>query len=125
MLRRAMTRRILVLSDPGNDRLGRQLEAGREIHLRFVSQHVARRADVRPRVADVAWPWRLEPLLDRLAENGPDRVGDVVAARRRARGDVEHAAVRVERLSSADRRVDDVRDEREVARLLAVAVDRD
>src|SRR5204863_1055520 len=112
-------------SDPGNDRLGRQLEPGGEIDLRFVAEDLARGADVRPRVADVAGPRRLEALLDGLAEDDSDRLGDVVDARRRARRDVERAPVRADSLRGADRRVDDVGDIREVARLLAVAVDRD
>src|SRR6266480_7152715 len=111
MLRRAMTRTILIRrSDPGNDRLGRQLEPGGEIDLRFVAEDLARGADVRPRVADVAGPRRLEALLDGLADDDGDRLGDVVDARRRARRDVERAPVRADSLRRADRRVDDVRD---------------
>src|SRR5205809_5307655 len=99
MLRRAMTRKILIRrSDPGNDRLGRQLEPGREVDVRFVPEDVARGADVRPRVADVAGARRLEPLLDRLAEDDADRLSHLVDARRGAGGDVERAPVRARRV---------------------------
>src|SRR4051812_31726852 len=82
MLRRAMTLRILILrrSDSGNDRLGGQLEPGREVDLRFVTEQLACGGDVRPRVADVAGSRRRELLLHRLAEDRPDRLGDVVHA---------------------------------------------
>src|SRR5256885_6189413 len=134
MLSRAMTRRILMRSfvgggltsrsDSGNDRLGRQLEPGRQVDLRLVAEDLARGGDVRPRVANVSRPRRLEALLDGLAENATDRLRNVVDARRRAGGDVERAPVRAGRLRRADRRVDAVRDVGEVPRLLAVAVDR-
>src|SRR5262245_37880462 len=116
MLRRAITRRIFVRSsDPGNDRLGRQLEPGSEIDLRLVAEDLAGGADVRPRVANIPRPWWLEALLDGLAEDEPDRLRDVVDACGRARGDVERAPVRTLRLRCADRCVDDVGDVREVA----------
>src|SRR5262249_57036503 len=116
---------IFVRSDSANDRLGRQLEPGREVDLRFVAERLARGADVGPRVADVAGAGRLEALLDRLAEDQADRLGDAVDAGRRPRGDVERPPVRAGRLGGADRRIDDVGDIGEVAGLLAVAVDRD
>src|SRR4051812_16539629 len=122
MLRRAMTLRILMRdSDSGNDRLGRELEPGREIDLRFVAEDLSRGRDVRPRVADVAGARRLEALLHRLAEDRTDGLGNVVDGCRRAGGDVEDAPVRVGRLGRANGGVDDVGDVREVARLLAVA----
>src|SRR5216110_172793 len=108
MLRRAMTLRTFVRSDSGNDRLGRQLEPGREVDVRLVPEDVARGADVRPRVADVAGARRLEPLLDRLAEDDADRLSYVIDARRRAGGDVESPPIRARRVRGTDRRVDHV-----------------
>src|SRR2546430_9598562 len=126
MLRRAITRRIFTRgSDPGNDRLGRELEPGREVDPGLVTERLARGADVGPGVPNVAGPWRLETSLDRFAEDETDRLGDMVHARRRAGRDVEDASARAGRVRRAERRVDDVRDVREVAGLLAVAVDRD
>src|SRR6476469_1168566 len=63
--------------------------------------------------------------LDRLPEDLADRVGDQVDARGRARSDVEDLTARARRVSRTHRCVDDVPDIREVARLLAVAVDLD
>src|SRR5207302_9394260 len=65
------------------------------------------------------------PPLDRLPEDLPDRVRDLVDARGRAPGHVEDLAVRARGLARADRRVDDVAHVGEVTRLLAVAVDLD
>src|SRR5438067_356225 len=107
MLSRAMTRRILTLSDSGNDRLGRQLEPGREVDLRLVAERLARGGDLSPRVADVAGARRLEALVHRLAENEADCLGDAVHGRRRAGGDVEDPAVRVGYFRCADGRIDD------------------
>src|SRR5438309_2227677 len=132
MLSRAMTRTILIgsadragRSDAGNDRLGRALQSCGEVDARLVAQHLARRGDVRPGVADVAGAGRLEAAIDRLAENHADRLRDVIHARGRACGDVERASARAVCIGSPNRRVDDVADIREVARLLAVTVDRD
>src|SRR5438270_2528993 len=93
-----------------------------EVDRRGVAQDLLCRADVRPRVANVAWPWRSEDPFHGLVENAADRLGDVVHARRRAGGDVEDATARAVSMSRPHRRVDDIRDVREVARLLAVAV---
>src|ERR671937_2548935 len=120
-----MTRRIFVRSSDADNRLGGQLEPRGEIDLRLVPERLACSRDVAPRVADVAGARRLEPLLHRLAEDEADRLRDMVDGRRRARGDVEDAPVRAGRVGRADGGVDDVRDVREVPRLLAVPVDRD
>src|SRR6059036_4320093 len=127
MFSRAMTRRILTRgrSDPGNDRLGRELEPCGEVDARLVAEQLARRGDVRPRVSDVSRPRRLEAFLDRLAENDADRLRDVVHAGGRARGDVERASACAGRVRRANRGVDDVADVREVTRLLAVPIDGD
>src|SRR5512146_2885268 len=102
MFRRAITRRIFTRgagsaddlragrgSDPGKDRLGRQLETRSEVDLRPVAERLARGRDVRPRVADVTGARRLESLLDGLPEDRADRLGEVVHTRRRGRADVE------------------------------------
>src|SRR5437764_5127425 len=82
MLSRAMTLRIRTgRSDAGNDRLGRQLEPGRQVDLRLVAERLARGRDVSPRVADVAGARRLEALFQRLAEDQPDRLGHLVDGR--------------------------------------------
>src|SRR6476620_6460331 len=104
MLSRAMTLRIRIRgSDSGNDCLGRQLEPGGEVDLRFVAEDLTRRADVCPGVADVAGTRRLEALLDGLAEDDAERLRDVVDARRRSGGDVERAPVCPRCLGRADR----------------------
>src|SRR5947209_2483518 len=119
MLSRAMTRKMRTGgSDAGNDRLGRLLEPGREVDVRLVAERLARGGDVSPRIADVTGARRLEPLLHRLAEDQADRLGDVVDGGRRACGDVEDPAVRAGSLGRTHRRVDDVGDVGEVARLL-------
>src|SRR5437588_12706474 len=98
MLRRAMTRRIRTgsandasVSDPGNDRLGRELESGRELDARLVAERLPRSGDVRPGVADVSGAGRLEAPLDRLAQDRAGRLGHVVDAGRRAGRHVEGA----------------------------------
>src|SRR5947207_15479017 len=120
MFSRAMTRRILTrCSDPGNDRLGRELEPGGEVDARLVAEQLARRGDIGPGIPDISGPRRLELLLDRLAENDADRLCDVIDAGGRARRDVERASARARRVRRARRCVDDVADVGEVARLLA------
>ena len=94
---------------------------------RLVAEHLARGRDVGPRVADVAGARRRE-AASRPACRGsaPIVVRDVVHARGRAGGDVEDPAARARRRRAARIvAVDDVVDVGEVARLLAVAVDRD
>src|SRR5215218_4539181 len=126
MLRRAMTRTIFTgCSDSGNDRLGRQLEPGGEVDLRLVSKRLACRGDVGPRVVDVAGARRLEAFFDRLAEDEADRLRNVIHARGGAGRDVEDASAGSRRVRSPDGCIDDIPDVREVARLLAVAVDGD
>src|SRR3954468_23121692 len=88
---------------------------------RVVPEHLARGRDVRPRVADVARAIGGEPPLDVALHDPPERVRELIDRRRPPGGHVEHAAVRRRHLGRADRRVDDVLDEGEVARLLAVA----
>src|SRR6266540_6079514 len=118
MFSRAMTRRILTRpsSDSGNDRLGRDLEPGGEVDPRLIAEELARRRDVGPGVADVSRARRLEALLDRLAEDRADRLGDVVDARGRAGRDVEDSTACSRRVCGTDRGVDDVADVGEVAR---------
>src|SRR5437660_7423818 len=107
MLSRAMTRRMRTgFSDAGNDRLGGQLEPGREVDLWLVAERLARGRDVSPRVADVAGARRLEPLLHRLPEEHPDRLGHLVDGRGCAGGDVEDPRVRAPHFRRADGRVD-------------------
>src|SRR5438132_11551834 len=126
MFRRAMTRMIFTGgSDAGNDRLGRELEPGREVDPWFVAERLARGADVPPRVPDVARARRLETLLHGLAEDDADRLRDMVDARRRAGGDVEDAAAHPFGVRGPDRRVDDVGDVGEVTGLFSISVDRD
>jgi hypothetical protein len=120
-----MTRRTLTRSDAGNDLLGRELEPRGEVDSRLVAERLASGADVGPRVPDVARARRCVLLLDRLAEDEPDRLGEVVDARRRARGDVENPAARSRRIGRPNRRIHDVADVREVPGLLSIAVDRD
>src|SRR5207247_10385138 len=95
MFSRAITRRTrtgcAAASDSGNDRLGRELEPGRKIHARFVTERLTSCGDVGPGVADVSGARRLVALLDRLAEDQADRLGNVVDARRRAGGHGERA----------------------------------
>src|SRR5438309_7088840 len=122
VFRRAITRRMRMGSDK---RLDGPAQAFLEADRRFPAEHLPGSGHVGPGVADVADARRLERLLDRLAEHGADRGGDLVHGRRCARCDVEDAAARAFRFRGADRRLDDVRDIREVAPLLAVAVDGD
>src|SRR5436309_14364415 len=95
MFSRAITRRIRTgspaASVSGNDRLGRELEPGRKVHARFVTERLTGGGDVGPGVADVSGARRLVALLERLAEEQADRLGDVVDARRRSGGDGERA----------------------------------
>src|SRR3954468_13616380 len=122
MLSRAMTRRILTgSSDRGNDGLGRALQPGGEVDPRLISENLASRRDVRPGVTDVSGPRRLDTLLDGVAEELADRLGDVVHARGRACGDIEDASAGSRRIRCANRRVHGVRDVREVPGLLAVS----
>ena len=71
-------------------------------------------------------PLRARPRTPsrRAVEQPPDRVGQLVDRRRATRGDVDDRRPRTPAASAASRfAVDDVVDVREVARLLAVAVD--
>src|SRR5712691_9908250 len=128
IFRRAMTRKIFTRrfrSDAGKDCLGGELEPRREVDPRLVAERLPRRGDVGPGVADVPRAWRLEALLDRLAEDDADALRDMVDARRRSRRYVEDPPARSRRIGSADRCVHNVADVREVAGLLTVAVDGD
>src|SRR6185437_4979025 len=100
-------------------------KAVRKGGLRRVLEDALRLREVGPGISQVTGAaWKLAPP-HRLAQDLADRLGDAVDARRRAGGDVEDLAVRALGVTGSDRRVDDVADEREVARLLAVAVDDD
>src|SRR5437879_1410111 len=89
------------------------------------AKELARTHDVRPGVADVAGPLMLLVALDRAAEDGCDRVGELVDRGRASGRDVEHRAADAVRFRRQHVRLDDVLDVGEVASLLAVAVDRD
>src|SRR5205085_10778104 len=101
--------------------LGGEPEPFLEADARFEAEQLARRGDVRPRVADVAGAVGQELLPDRAAENLPDGLRELVDGRAAARGDVEHGAVDVAGLRGEHVRLDDVRDVGEVARLRAFA----
>src|SRR5690348_3227400 len=133
MFRRAITRSTftrppgplllapLLLTVKGDDR---PPESFLEVDRRAPAEHPLRLAHVGPRVAHVAGTGIAVLALDRPVENPADRVCERVDARRRTCGDVEDPAARALGLACADRRLDDVVDVREVARLLAVAEDR-
>src|SRR5262245_10733850 len=95
-----------------------------ELDGRLVAEHVACECDVCPRVANVARPGLPVILLDRLAEDAADRLGETVDAGGAARRHVEDQAARAGCGSRAKGRVDHVLDVGEVTGLLAVAVDR-
>src|SRR5262245_617347 len=71
-------------------RLAREPEPLGEPDPRVVGKRLACRRDVGPRVADVSRPPFAVPALHRLAEQLPDRLGDLVHARRYACRDVEN-----------------------------------
>src|SRR6188472_3481644 len=122
MFRRAMTRRIRMGS--GLEELNGAAQALFELDGRRVAERFARGGEVGVRVAYVAGARWQEVSLDRLAEQPADRVGDVIHARGLPAGDVERPAARTLGGPGGDRRGDRVVDVGEVARLLAVAVDR-
>ena len=82
-----------------------------------------RSVDIRPRMVDVARTRRPELFLDGHAHELADRRRELEERRLRPRRDVQHGAARARRLGREQISVDDVLDEREVARLRAVAVD--
>src|SRR2546421_5042752 len=130
MFSRAITRRIFVGSLLGKrgslqEELRGEPETLFEADPRLPAEELARTRDVRPGVADVAGPLRLPVALDRASEDGRDRVGELVHRGRAAGRDVEHRAADTGRFRRQHVRLDDVLDVREVAPLLAVAVDRD
>ena len=81
--------------------------------------------DVGPGLFDVARARRLVGTVDRKPEEPADRLGERVHGLGAAGCDVEHRASGAVGSGRSEVRVDDVRDVREVARLLAVPVDRD
>src|SRR3989442_15452334 len=93
--------------------------------MRYVADHALRLREIAPRVSDVAGAGRQVATLDRFSEDLADRVGNLVPARREARRDVEDLPVRSLCPARTYRRIDDVADIGEVARLLAIAVDLD
>src|SRR4051812_5268337 len=113
-----MTRRTLIRS--AKERVDRQPEAGVERHRRRVPEDPLRLREIGPGVPEVAGARRLLPAVHRLAEDLADRRRDGVHARGSAGGDVEDLPARTARLTGPHGGVDDVADEREVARLLAV-----
>src|SRR5713101_449781 len=124
MFKRAITR--IIFNEPADtEKLDGAVQALLEVDRGPVAEHALRLADVRPRVAHVARPRLLVALLDRLAEDTPHRVGELVHARGRPGRDVEDPPAGAVGLAGAHGRVDDIGDVREVARLLAVAEDRD
>src|ERR687888_187111 len=123
MLSRAMTRRTRTRSDT-DERVGRQPKALLEPDLGLVAEQPPRRAHVRPGVAHVAGALWEELLLERPLEDPPEHLGQVVHGLGTAARDVEDLAVHAVGLRGEEVRGDDVADVREVARLLAVAVDR-
>ena len=90
----------------------------------LVAEHLACAAAVGPRCADVAGAGRAERSLDRLSEDATDCVGQLVDGHGRSCRDVDDLAAHRRRVRRANGRIDHVGDVREVARLLAVAVDR-
>src|SRR2546421_4097879 len=114
-----MTRRTFTSS--GTKRCHRRPQALNEVDTRAIPEDPLRLREIGPGVPDVACPGRQVPPLDLLSEDLADRVGDPVQARRGACGHVEDLPVRTLRAACEDRRVDDVPDVGEVARLLAVA----
>src|SRR6478736_3407967 len=122
MLSRAIARRMRTGSDK---RVDCPLQPILESDGRLPAEHLARAADIGPRVADVPGARRGELLLHRLAEDLADRLRDLVDADGRARRNVEDLAVCALGVACAHRAVDDVRDIGEVAALVAVAVDPD
>src|SRR3954447_8527006 len=118
-----MTRRTLIRS--AKKRFDRQPEAGVERYRRHVAEDPPRLREVGPGVAEVAGAGWVLASVHRLTEDLSDRRRYVVHARRSAGSDVEDLAVGPFRVTRAHRGVDDVADEREVARLLPVAEDVD
>src|SRR5436190_24182070 len=103
--------------------VGRQAQAFFERDARPPAEQRLRRADVGPRVADVTGTRVAVVLLDRTSYHLADGVGELVDRHRAAGRDVEDRAAPVGRVRREDRRLDHVRDVREVARLRAVSVD--
>src|SRR3954447_17542473 len=123
MFRRAITRRMRMGS--GLDEFNGSAKALFQLDGGLIAERLARGGEIRVRVADVAGARRSMVPLDRLAEQPADRLRDLVHAVRLAAGDVERLSARAVRVAGCDRRRDSVVDEGEVARLLAVAEDRD
>src|SRR5690242_5072376 len=93
-----------------------------EVDARLPPEQLSCARDVGPGVADVSGPLGELFASDRLPEDAPDLLRELVHRRRPAGRDVEHAAVDGVGGRRAQVRVDDVRDVREVPPLLAVAV---
>src|SRR3954452_9028669 len=117
-----MTRTTLIRSDieVGDGSAQPFLEAD----TRPVPEHATGERNVGPRVTHIARPRLGVALLDGTVEDLSDRVREVVDACGRARRDVEDLSACAVGLARTDRRIDDVPDIREVARLLTVAEDR-
>src|SRR6266571_947786 len=118
-----MTRRTLTGS--GNalqEGVGGESQALVEPDPRLPPEQLVCARDVCPRVAHVAGSLGVELALDGESEQRADRVRELVDGRPAARGDVQHLAGDVRRVRREQVRLDDVRDVREVAALLAVTV---
>src|SRR5919201_5213991 len=121
MFRRAITRRTLTGS--GNAlQEGVRGEPQPDVYAnpRLPPKQLVRAWDIRPRVAHVAGSLGVQLALDREAEHRADRLRELVDGRRAAGRDVQDLARHVRRASCKQVRLDDVRDVREVASLLAV-----
>src|SRR6476620_7695479 len=118
-----MTRRTLMRSEAKS--LDGAPQARLQVDRRLVAEDPLGLAQVGPRVPQVTGAPRQLAALHRLPDDRTDRLRDGVDARRRSGGNVEDLAVRALCVAGTDRRVDDVGDVREVARLLAVPVDVD
>src|SRR5438094_10009422 len=125
MLRRAITRRILVSGKRGSlqQELRCEAETFLEADSRLPAEELARAGDVGPGVADVACALRLLFVLDGAAEERTDRLGELVHGRRPAGGDVEDGSADVVDVARGDVRLHDVLHVGEVASLFPVAVD--
>src|SRR6266852_2050948 len=106
-----MTRRTLIRS--ATEKLDRAPEPVLEADLGRVAEDALRLRKVGPGIAEVAGTRRQLPASNRLADDAADRLGDVIDARRRSRRNVEDLSARALGRAGADRRVNDVADERE------------
>src|ERR1700746_3409194 len=105
MFSRAITRRTRIRSDK---ELGGAAEAFLQPDRGLPAERLAGGGHVRPRVPDVTRARRRVVTDDLLAEEHSDRFGELVHARRGARGDVEDAAADADGVRRPERPVDDV-----------------